>query len=195
MELCMTDRQIIARVKRKREFRAFAELSHADWVLLENAREQREGWLYECMASILISAFKVEAYINHAGKALFPYWDEMDRLPVKSKLNIIRSHLGMDTKDGQRPFQTLHDLFEFRNDLAHCRDEILDPPESIEEGDVEEIRRKYPQTSWESKCTVEFAERANKDTEDIIKELHSKAGLPENDLRRAGHGYSLRRHQ
>jgi hypothetical protein len=195
MEPYMADTKIIASVKRTREFRAFAELSHANRVLLENAQEQREGWLYECMASILTSAFKIEAYLNHAGTALFPDWGKKDRLSVKKKLNIIRSHLGMGIKDEQRPYSTLEDLFRFRNALAHGRDEILDPPESIEEGNVEEIRRKYPQTFWESKCTVEFAERADKDTEDIIKDLHSKAGLPKNDLRRAGRGYSLRRLQ
>ncbi len=114
----MTDERIKADVKRERDVKTFAILSNANCVLLANAEKKRDGWFYECMTPILMAAFKFEAYLNHVGAALFPYWEEMERLPHKAKLNIIRSHLGIDKTDGERPYQTLTDLFCFRDAIA-----------------------------------------------------------------------------
>ncbi len=178
----MTDERIKATVRRSRNVKPFAGLSNANNVLLTNTKEKRDGWFHECMAAILMAAFKVEAYLNHVGAALFPYWEEMERLPHKAKLNIIRSHLGIDKTDGERPYQTLTDLFCFRDAIAHGKNESLAPPETTEVGTLEEIRRRKPLTRWEELCTIEFAQRAYEDTEEIIKQIHNDAGLDEADL-------------
>jgi hypothetical protein len=188
----MDDERVRATVKREREVKTFAELSNANWVLLENIEEQREGWFYECMTAILISAFKFEAYLNHVGASLFPYWAEMERLPHKNKLNIIRTHLNIEKADGKRPYQTLKNLFTFRDAVAHGKTEYIDPPESVEVGHMEELRRKKPLTRWEELCTIEFAKRAYEDTETIIKQIHSTAGLNIADFRRSGHSYTIK---
>ena len=161
-------------------------------MLLENTKEQREGWFYECMTTILMAAFKFEAYLNHAGAAIFPYWDEMERLPHKNKLSIICSHLGGKKTSGERPFQTLINLFDFRNAIAHGKSEFLDPPECIEVGDVEKLRRKKPLTGWEQLCTIEFAERAYEDTEVIMKLIHAAARLDDDELHHSGHSYVIK---
>ena len=107
-------------VKRSRTANTSAELSHANWVLLENAKQEREGWFFECLATIMVAAFKFEAYLNHVGKALFPaFWSEMEYLPHKQKQTIICAHLHLVKVDGAAPWQTLGDLFRFRNCVAH----------------------------------------------------------------------------
>ena len=191
----MTPARVRATVKREREVNAFAELSHANWVLLENTEKQSEGWFYECMTAILMAAFKFEAYLNHLGAILFPYWDQMERLPHRRKLNIICSHLRIDRATGERPYQTLTDLFRFRNAVVHGRSEYLDPPESVEVGQIEELRRKKPLTCWEELCTVEFARQTYEDTEAIVEQMHTSAGLEVADLRHSGHSYTIKNAQ
>jgi hypothetical protein len=186
------EERVRATVKRERHVTAFAELRSANYALLKNTRQQKPGWLYECMTTIITSAFKIEAYLNHVGAALFPFWDQMERLPHSAKLNIIRSQLGIEIADGRRPYQTLTQLFLFRDALAHGRDEHLDPDEVTEVGTIEELRRKKPLTRWEELCTLDFAERAYADTEEIIKQIHLIAGLPEADLFRCGHFYTIK---
>ena len=86
--------RVKAKVKRWRAVNTSAELSHANWVLLENTEQQRDGWFYECLTTLMVAAFKFEAYLNHVGKALFPtFWSEMERLPHKQKRKIICAHL------------------------------------------------------------------------------------------------------
>ncbi len=184
--------RVKAKVKRWRNVNTSAELSHANWVLLENTEQKREGWFYECLTTIVVAAFKFEAYLNHVGKALFPsFWSEMERLPHKQKRKIICAHLRIVEADGERPWRTLGDLFRFRNCVAHGKSEILDPSQVVEFGEIEDLRRKRPLTEWEERCTIEFARRAYEDTEAIMRKIHLAAGLDEADLRRSGHSYTI----
>ncbi len=184
--------RVKAKVKRSRDVNTSAELSHANWVLLQNTEQKRDGWFYECLTTIVVAAFKFEAYLNHVGKALFPsFWSEMERLSHKQKRRIICAHLHILEADGKRPWQTLGDLFRFRNCVAHGRSEILDPPEVVEVGEIEDLRRKKPLTKWEEGCTIEFARRAYEDTEAIMRQIHLAAGLDEADLWRSGHSYRI----
>ena len=109
-----------AKVKRRRDVNTSAELSHANWVLLENAEQKREGWFYECLVTIVVAAFKFEAYLNHVGNVLFPsWWAEKERLSHRQKRKLICAHLNIAETDGERPWLTLADLFRFRNLVAH----------------------------------------------------------------------------
>ena len=115
----MTTRKVCARVKRSRIVRTFAELSHANRILLENAEQERDGWSDECLTTIVIAAFKFEAYLNHVGKALFPSsWQKMERLSHAHKRKAICTHLGIAETSGTRPWHTVSDLFTFRNSVA-----------------------------------------------------------------------------
>ena len=79
----MDEPRVKAVVTRQREFRAFAELSHAHWVILDNAKTKRDGWFYECLTANILAAFKVEAYLNHLGPLLFRDWEERHPWPTK----------------------------------------------------------------------------------------------------------------
>ena len=185
--------KVQATVRRSRQVNTFAELSHANRVLLENAEQKREGWFYECLTTIVMAAFKFEAYLNHAGKAIFPSsWNKMERLSHREKRKRICAHLHIVEADGESRWQTISDLFTFRNSVAHGKSEVLDPPEAVEVGETEQLRRKKPLAAWEQLCTVDFARRAYEDTEIVMKQIHSAAGLDEADWRRSGHSYSIR---
>lgn len=181
------------RVNRDREVNMFGELSHANHVILENSRRENDGCFHEFLSSILISAFKFEALLNHLGTKLLPYWSEMDYLRVENKMNVLCSHLEQIIDKGRRPFQTITELFRFRNAVAHGRPESLSERERLESGNLEEIRRKQPLTDWEKLCTIEFAERADADTEEIAAQLWTAANLPKEELHSRCHEYSIKR--
>ena len=186
----MSDDKITAKIKRERQVNTFAELRHANTVLLDNAREQRNGCSYEFMTVILLAAFKLEAYLNHVGELLFPYWNEMESLSIRSKLEIIRQHVGLPNTNGARPFQTITPLFRFRNAIAHGKSEFLETG-TEETGTIEELRRRKPLTKWEEWNTLEFAVRATADINDVIETIHAAAGLNSDDLRLMGHAYTM----
>ncbi|MDH5327684.1 MAG: hypothetical protein OEY58_19695 [Gammaproteobacteria bacterium] len=39
--------------------------------------KEEEGQFYQAMTTMILSAFTLEAYLNHVGEKLFPYWDDM----------------------------------------------------------------------------------------------------------------------
>jgi hypothetical protein len=80
------------------------------------------GQGYRQIFAVLYSAFAVEAHLNHVGERCVPAWDIIERrLSVTEKLEVVAHHLGITIDNSRRPFQTLRDLFKFRNQLAHGR--------------------------------------------------------------------------
>ncbi|KAA5541900.1 hypothetical protein FYK55_17030 [Roseiconus nitratireducens] len=177
-------------VKRQRDVNAFAELSHGNAVILENAQKKRDGYFYEAMASVVLSAFKFEAFLNHLGPRVFSFWADVERLPHANKLEILATELNVTIDRSRRPFQTLTELFRARDGVAHGKPEFLET-KTEETATREELRRRKPLTNWEAVCTIEFAERAHGDTEEIARMLWIAAGFDEMELHQSGHSYSI----
>lgn len=186
----MPDR-IKAVVSRSRDVNMFAELSQGHRVLVENTVELRDGYTYEAMSCLIVAVFKFEAFLNNIGSHLFSFWDELERLPHKNKLAVIAKHLQVGTDFGSRPYQTIIELFKARDQLAHGKPQSLNHDNIVEHGTREELRRKKPLTKWESLCTIEFAQRAYEDTEQIAETLWESAGFDLVYLRSKGHSYSI----
>ena len=189
------ERRILAKVSRHREVNIFGELSKANLVLLENATKQQPGHLYEEMACLVVAAFKHEAFINHLGFTVVPDWNRIERSSHHKKLQCLAKHLRITIDAKQRPFQTLEDLFAARNEIAHGKPSTLTQEGVVEEGTLEELRRKKPLTKWEFLCTLEFAKQVYDDTEEIATLLWARAGLDQAELRSRGHGYSIAEHR
>lgn len=183
--------RIKAKVSRSRILNMFGELSHANNVLLENATRQNDGYFYEIMSCLVITAFKHEAFINHLGYALIPNWSELEREKHFDKQNTLLTSLGISVDTGRRPFQTLRDLFTARDALAHGKPELLTDDSVVERGSKEQMRRSKPLTKWESLCTLDFAKRAYEDTEAITKLLWTSAGFDLKQLRSRLHSYTI----
>lgn len=178
-------------VSRSRAVNMFGELSHANRVLLENAKRQNDGYFYEIMCCIVVAAFKHEAFINHLGFKLLPNWNELERKRHSDKQDAILTKLGLTIDRSRRPFQTLRDLFHARDELAHGKPQLLTHDSVVESGSREQMRRRKPLTKWESICTLEFAQRACDDTEEIAELLWKSAGFDLRYLRARGHSYSI----
>lgn len=185
------EQNVTAFVSRTRDINMFGELSHGHRVLLDNAAEQRDGHFYEFMSCTIVAAFKFEAFLNHIGTRLFPFWTQLEHLPHRNKLATIASQLNVDIDFGVRPFQTLTDLFKARDQLAHGKPDTVKQSGVLETGTREEMRRRKPLMKWELNCTIEFAERAYADTEEVADFLWAAAGFNPHDLRSCGSSYTI----
>jgi len=164
------------KVSRQRQVKTYAELRHASHVMLEKAEKDKEGSFYQVMASLVFTAFMMEAYLNHIGPQIFKCWGDLERLSPLSKLDLIAEKLGAEKDDGKRPYQTLSELFRFRNTLAHGKSASLKSDNEVrlvdKQFDEYRYRHAFLETEWEKYCTLDNASQALEDTETIIKEIH-----------------------
>ena len=149
--------------------------SAADWAL-EQAEGTEEGKFYNCMSSIILSAFCIEAYLNHIGSILLPYWDDEIKkgLSIHNKLKIICHHLNLVPDFSHRPFQSFKQIVKFRNLMAHATSEKISDKgiQFVRDGE----RVKYPETWWVKHSTLEIAKRWLADTESIISTITTATG-------------------
>lgn len=151
----------------------------ADWAL-EQAQKDEEGRFYNCMSANLMLAFCVEAYLNHVCEKLLPFWNEEMKkdLRMESKLRIVASYLKIGLDYSKRPFQSLKDIWKFRNLVVHAK------TEKIREKKIQTMRKNsFPQTTkpwWEKQCNLRVTAKWFKDTESIITNLHKAQGIEDN---------------
>jgi putative transposase len=69
------------------------------------------------MACLTMIAFAIEANVNFIGSEVMNPWDEA--LPTKEKIKMISQKLGFAADFGKRPYQTVTELKQFRDALAH----------------------------------------------------------------------------
>ena len=164
-------------VKKERDVRIHASLWNVSGRLLQRGQDDEYLSFYQFMASIVFAAFTMEAYLNWLGQKTFPHWGYLERLSPKQKIELISDQLKVPIDHGVRPWQTLKQLLDFRNEIAHGKPEILSA-EAIEPVD-EQLDAKLGQkmkAGWERFVTRENAERATKDIEKIVRILHSASG-------------------
>ncbi len=154
--------------------------SAAAWAL-EQAEASEEGRFYNCMSSIILSAFCMEAYLNHIGSELLPYWDDEIKkgLSIQNKLKIVCHHVNLVPDFSRRPFQSFKQIVKFRNLLAHAMTEKISEKgtQTIRNGE----RVKHPETWWEKQSRLQIAKRWLDDTKAIIFAIHNatdKGSIP-----------------
>lgn len=172
----MTKREV--KVSREREVNTYSWLRIASHATLEKAKKERDGSFYQVMASLTFTAFMMEAYLNHTGSHIFNCWGDLERLSPSSKLNIVAEKLGIEIDEGKRPYQTLSELFKFRNALAHGKSVSLKSDEiQLVTEPFDDYRNEWLQTGWEKYCTQGNANHALEDAEITMKEIHKRAGM------------------
>jgi len=149
----------------------------AEWAL-EQAEGNEEGGLrrlFNCMSSIILSAFCIEAYLNHIGSKFLPYWDDEVKkgLSINNKFKIICHHFNLSPDYSRRPFHSLREIIKYRNLMAHAITEKI----SLQVAQVARLKRaNYPQTWWGEHTNLKTAKRWLKDTESMITEINKAAG-------------------
>ena len=163
-------------VSSTRDIYTYVYLYHAANFSMEQAVASEEGRLYNCMSSIILSAFCIEAYLNHIGRELLPYWDDdiIKDISPSNKLKIICHHLDLQVDFSHRPFQAFKSVFKFRNLMAHGKSATLSEKriQNVRDGE----RPKFPEIWWEKQCQLGTAKQLLTDTESMIVKIHKAAG-------------------
>lgn len=73
-------------------------------------------------------AFSIEAYVNNLGARNLKIWDDLERLPWKTKISILHKERGQEPKWGEGPLKFAVELFKLRDKLAHGKAEKLEGP-------------------------------------------------------------------
>jgi hypothetical protein len=170
-------------VSKKRPVNTYAELWHGSKILLERAQAEIRGSKWLWMASLTLTAFSLEAYLNHIGPKIYQSWEASleKALSPESKLDLICELLKIDIPKDKRPRQTVTDLIKFRNNIAHGKTVTIEKS-TIRDVDeyFEEFLGKRPLAVWEEYCTEENALRAREDIKEILTQIHERVN-PEND--------------
>ncbi len=166
-------------IEQERQVNTYAGLGHAARCLRHTATTVEEGSFFTEMSSLIFSAFTLEAYLNHVGEKLIPYWEELDRLPYYKKLKIITKLISIEPDASMRPYQTIKKLFRFRNNIAHGKSQIIIPDPKITDVNDDLSNYGQPKTDWEEYCNLNNVNMAIEDVEKIIIEIHKAAGLGE----------------
>jgi len=141
---------------------------------LKAARESNEGRYFNCMIAMVFSAFCLEAYFNHLGDLIVKDWGKNERnYTPDEKLELLTFTLGIQIDKGRRPYQTMKEIFHFRDGIAHAKTQSLNN-ETIQ---IVNENPYLPQTEWEEKIKLNNAKKYLKDTKDIIYQLQHSAGI------------------
>lgn len=165
-------------VQGQRTVYTFAYLRSISWSCLKRAKEEYKGSYNFIAASMIFTAFSLEAYLNHLGNHVTEFWETIERkLNPKEKLDTLATILEIDLDFGTRPFQTFHRMFTLRNSLAHGRTENLtvNSIQVLSDDDVPHM----PSTSWEEEISIENASKYLEDAKAMIINLSEKAGIEE----------------
>ena len=138
--------------------------------------------VHQFRASLVFTAFTLEAYLNHIGAKIFSCWEDLERLSPKEKLNVIAERLEVEVLYGKRPWQIMKKLFQFRNDIAHGKSTKVKSEKILSlEKHSDDFHELFERTRWEKYCTEKNAIRTREDVEAIVKIMHKAAGF-ENDF-------------
>ena len=72
---------------------------------------------------VVFIAFSIEAYLNALGDRHLPIWSELERLPWRSKIEILYKTANISPNWGAQPLQFASAVFSLRDKLAHGKPE------------------------------------------------------------------------
>jgi len=138
---------------------------------------------------VVFAAFAIEAYLNSIGARKITFWDELERLPWKKKVEILHKQAGSKPDWGKEPLQFAKEVFEFRDKLAHGKPErVLGPVfnDANEAGRLQDLGKLRP--DWYSRIDREWAEASQGRFRALMMYLAGLYALHESDHLLSSHG-------
>jgi hypothetical protein len=128
------------------------------------------------LSSIILTAFCLEAFLNHVGPTVLSSLDRLERVSWRAKLDLLCELLKVDIpNENERPLKTISTLFRFRNTLAHGRTVMLEPAEKrLDPEEVDAYLQQRLLRDWEKLIEdASFARRAREDVEAVVMAIHA----------------------
>jgi hypothetical protein len=132
-------------------------------------------------ASMVFSAFTVEAFLNHVGANRTTFWSSVERkLSPPDKLDLLANLFGLKIDFSKRPFQTFKRMFRLRDALAHGKTESMtaESTQFLREGECPQM----PMTNWEKEINFRNAKIYLEDAKAIFQILCVKVSMDPMDL-------------
>lgn len=102
--------------------RYFIHLSSLSSSLLNIARQTHPTEQFKfVLGSMTFSAFALEALANISGEQLIPQWKHFESAKPIAKIILISTTLNQDVDFSREPFQTISEIFKFRNTIVHSK--------------------------------------------------------------------------
>jgi hypothetical protein len=173
----------------------YAYMRRAALMFLDGARNSEEGRLYRLIATIVFSAFMVEAHINHIGQKKVLDWIKLERkLTQRQRIDRILRELNLDSFDGFPQYQHVSDAFTFRDKMAHGKTERNIFDSAVQTVDWNNPGNIELKASWENLCTVDRAAELFAGCERFLEIIHEAAGLSRHEFRSLGNAaYSVKK--
>jgi len=181
-----------ARVTKQRDVHTYAILWSASRRLLEAGESEETGSSWQFLSSLMLTAFSLEAFLNHVGPKVLSSWENLERLRPLEKLELLCEVLGIQLPGdgGQRPQQTIIELLRFRNTLAHGKTHSVASDEHIDVGEVDDHFKRRLLTHWERQVRDNrFARQAREDVERVMQIVN--AATPEPEVRLFSSGFEI----
>jgi hypothetical protein len=164
------------KVRKKRDYRPHSEAIHGAKVLLRLSGEQKRGRFYQWMGSLLLCAFAYEGYLNFLGRKLFPSWEDFERqMSWQSKTKLIADHIGLKIDEGAEPFQTVKQLFKFRDQIAHPKPKEMEEEFETTNEKLESVFYEDTKSDAEKFCSEANAQLCIERVEQMMELLFNEA--------------------
>src|SRR5262249_26168291 len=156
-------------------------------IAAKSARENPEGSNYQRAMAVVLSAFTMEAYLNYLGQELTDHWEQTQWQPLDKKLGIILDVLQFKADLGRRPFQTIKDIFEFRNRFANGKTETYKVRGIFDGTEIPNTDPPWIKKFSSDDSSGQMVQRVLEDVDQIMEEMQRRAGLPEIALNHMNH--------
>lgn len=158
-----------------KELNTFAFFNASAVRYMKTALEKKEGFAFDLMSVMIMSAFSVEAYFNHLGSKKIPNWLKLhERKPVWEKYKILRLTVGLNELSIAQAYPDVADVLNFRNSMAHGRSERHELEFFIDPELVESLDQPV---GWQASVDETVVGRRLQACQELIRELHEAAGL------------------
>jgi hypothetical protein len=126
---------------------------------LNLAQKQANGNPEFLLATLALTAFSLEAFLNAVGVRLVSDWPKDKRVPVKVKMAMLCAKLEIDQRKNEVTLHLLHELIDFRNDIAHGKPEHLEESETVIGTNFIRQETKRPLARLETQLSLDLAKR------------------------------------
>lgn len=105
-----------------KEFTAQSTALQAFYAMIGRLKKgELTEWEYPIV--VVFMAFSLEAYLNTLGARKIPFWDDIERLPWRTKLEILHKVANTQPNWADGPLQFATKIFKIRDRLAHGKPE------------------------------------------------------------------------
>ena len=163
-------------------------------MMLYSQFEKRDLAKIELLPFVVFMAFAIEAYLNSVGARKIEFWDELERLPWRSKVTILHKHAGRDPDWGKEPLQFAIEVFRIRDKLAHGKPERVIGPICSSPTDADSyFSTNRLEPDWYHSVTPDWVRSAKERFRVLMIYIGSLYGLHESDhLHSASGGFMER---